>query len=85
MGSGSLLAFTLMLLTTMCVVSPVILFTISFLKPRTMLTVRSITLIPTVMPIIPIFTIGLEMLPLLLPESEMRSAINFSTLKLYYT
>jgi uncharacterized protein YbbC (DUF1343 family) len=36
---------------------------------------------PTAMPIIPIFTIGLEMLPLLCPALEILSAINFSTLK----
>lgn len=33
------------------------------------------------MPIIPIFTIGLEMLPLPCPELEMRSAMNFSAFK----
>lgn len=45
-----------------------------------MLTVKSITEIPTVIPIIPIFTIGLEMLPLFCFESEIRLAINLSTL-----
>ena len=63
-GSGSLLEFIFKLVMTICVVKPVILEMISFLKPKTILTVNNITDMPIVIPIIPIFTIGFEMLPL---------------------
>ena len=64
-GRGSLLGSMEILPIEMCVVNPVILFMISFLKPSTTLTVINITAMPVAIPIIPIFTIGLEMLPLL--------------------
>ena len=79
-GSGSLLALRLALLITMCVVKPVILVMISLLNPKTMATVKSMTEIPTEIPIIPIFTIGLEMLPLFCREFKILSAMNLSAL-----
>ena len=61
---------------------PVILLMISFLKPKTIPMVKIITLIPKAMPIIPIFTIGLEMLFPPLADCVIRLAINRSKFKL---
>src|SRR4051812_12138182 len=71
----------LILLTTRSVVKPVMRLVISFLKPSTILTVKNITETPKAMPIIPIFTIGLEMFPLSSLGLEILSAINFSIFK----
>lgn len=46
-----------------------------------MLTVSNITATPTVTPIIPIFTTGLEILPVSALEPDILSAMNFSELK----
>jgi len=58
---------------------PVIFLIISFLNPNTILMVSSITDSPSIIPKIPIFTIGLEILLWCPSEFVMRFAMYFST------